>query len=70
MTKFNKILIKTIQLRERASFQMVSFHKIRTITRESIVQYKPLSEEDIIALNYVTKFHKILIKTTQLRERT
>ena len=43
VTKFHKILIKSIQLRERTSFQMVNFHKQRAIITESMVQYKPLS---------------------------
>ena len=67
--KFYKILIKTIQLREQTSFKTVNFHKQRAITHESIVRYRPLSnlEEDIMVLNNVTKFHKILIKTIRLR---
>ena len=43
ITKFHKILIKNIRLRERTSFQMVEFHKQRTITTESMVRYRPLS---------------------------
>ena len=43
VTKFHKILIKTIQLRERTSFQIVSFHKQRAITPEGMVRYGPLS---------------------------
>ena len=43
MTKFYKILIKTIRLRKRTSFQMVNFHKQRAITTESMVRYGPLS---------------------------
>ena len=43
MTKFHKILIKNIQLREQTSFQMVNFHKQRAITTESMVRYGPLS---------------------------
>ena len=39
VTKFHKILIKSIQLREPTSFQMVNFHKQRAITTESMVQY-------------------------------
>ena len=37
VTKFHKILIKTIQLREPISFKTVNFHKQRAITSESIV---------------------------------
>ena len=32
MTKFQKILIKNIRLRERTSFKTVNFHKQRAIT--------------------------------------
>ena len=37
-----------------------------------MVSYRPLSklEEEIMILNNVTKFHKTLIKTIRLRERT
>ena len=43
VTKFHKILIKNIRLRERTSFQMVNFHKQKAITLESMVRYEPLS---------------------------
>ena len=43
VTKFHKILIKNILLRERISFKMVNFHKQRAITTESMVPYRPLS---------------------------
>ena len=43
VAKFYKILIKTVQLRERISFQTVNFHKQRAITPESMVPYGPLS---------------------------
>ena len=43
VTKFHKILIKTIRLREQTSFQMVNFHKQRAITTENMVRYGPLS---------------------------
>ena len=39
VTKFHKILIKSIRLRERTSFQMVNFHKERAIPTESMVRY-------------------------------
>ena len=42
-TKFHKILIKNIRVRERTSFKTVIFHKQRAITTESLVQYGPLS---------------------------
>ena len=38
VTKFHKILIKNIRLRERTSFQMVNVHKQRAITTESLVR--------------------------------
>ena len=65
VTKFHKILIKTIRFRERTLFQMVNLHKQRARTPEGIMGYGPLSnltERDIMVLNNVTKFHKILIK--------
>ena len=43
VTKFHKILIINIRLRERTSFQMVNFQKQRAITTESLVRYGPLS---------------------------
>ena len=43
VTKFHKILIKNIRLRELTSFQIVNFHKQRVIILESIVRYRPLS---------------------------
>ena len=51
---------------------MVNFHKQRAITTEkqdaiwTIIEL----EEDIMVLNNVIKFHKILIKNILLRERT
>ena len=39
VTKFQKILIKTIRLREWTSFKTVNFHKQSAITAESMVQY-------------------------------
>ena len=41
VTKFHKILIKNIRLRERTSFKLLNFHKQRAITTESMVQYRP-----------------------------
>ena len=43
VTKFHKILIKNIRVREGTSFKTVNFHKQRAITTESMVQYGPLS---------------------------
>ena len=43
VTKFHRILIKTIRLREPTSFKTVIFHKQRAITPESMVPYRPLS---------------------------
>ena len=74
MTKFHKILIKNIRVRERTSFKTVNFHKQRPITTESMVRYGPLSNLKktswYIVLNNVTKFCKILIKNIRVRERT
>ena len=42
VTKFHKILIKTIQLRDRTWFQMVNFRKQMAITPEGNVRYGPL----------------------------
>ena len=42
LTKFHKIMIKTIRLRERTLFQTVNFHKQRAITPESMVRYNQL----------------------------
>ena len=72
VTKFHKILIKTIRLRERTSFKTVNFHKQRATyclnhgTIWTIIEL----EEGIMILNNGTKFHKILIKNIRLRERT
>ena len=72
VTKFHKILIKNIRVGERTSFQIVKFHKERAITVESLVQKWTIIEleEDIMVLNNVTKFHKILIKNIRVREWT
>ena len=43
VTKFHKILIKSMQLREQRLFQMVNFYKQRAISTESMVRYGPLS---------------------------
>ena len=65
VTKFYKILIKTIRLRKGTVFQNAHFHKQRARTPEghgaiwTIIEH----EEDIMVLNNVTKFHNILIKT-------
>ena len=42
VTKFHKILIKNIRVRERILFKTVNFHKQRAITTESLVRYGPL----------------------------
>ena len=72
VTKFHKILIKNIQVRERTSFKTVNFHKQRAITAESPVRYGPLSnlKKKIMVLNNVNKFHKILIKNIRVKEWT
>ena len=43
VTKFHKILMKTIRLRERTLFKKVNFHKQRAITAESMERYGPFS---------------------------
>ena len=72
VTKFLKILIRSIRLRKRAWFQIVNFHKQMPITTESNVRYGPIikPKENIMVLNNVTKFHKILIRSIRLRERS
>ena len=44
LTKFHKILIKNIRVRERTLFKTVNFHKLRAITTESMVRCGPLSK--------------------------
>ena len=66
VTKFHKILTKNIRVRERTSFKTVNFHKQRAITLESAIWTIIELEEDIMILNNVTKFHKILIKIFKL----
>ena len=39
VTKFHKILIKTIHLREQKLFEMMNVHKQRAVALESIVKY-------------------------------
>ena len=41
VTKFHRIIIKTIRVREQTSFQPMIF--LRAITPESMVPYRPLS---------------------------
>ena len=43
VTKFHKILIKTIPLREWISFKTVNLHKQRAITTEGMDRYEPIS---------------------------
>ena len=43
VTKFHRIIIKTICVRKQTSFQPMIFHKLRAITPESMVPYRPLS---------------------------
>ena len=43
VTKFHKILIKAIRLRERTTLKTVNFHKQRAITAESMVRPGKLS---------------------------
>ena len=67
VTKFHKILINNIRLRERTSFKTVNFHKQRAITAIwTIIEL----EEYIMVLNNVTKFHKIRSKSIRFRGNT
>ena len=43
VTKFHKILIENIRVRERTSFKTLNFHKQMAITTESLMEYGPLS---------------------------
>ena len=43
VTKFHRIIIKTIHAKEQMSFQSMIFHKLRAITPYSMVSYRPLS---------------------------
>ena len=43
VTKFHRIIIETIHLREQTLFQPTIFHKLRAITPLSMVPYRPLS---------------------------
>ena len=71
VTEFHKILINSIGLRERTSFQMVIFHKQRAILQKACAIWTIIElQEDIMVLNNVTEFHKILIKSIGLREGT
>ena len=72
VTKFNKILIKNIRVREQTLFKTVNFHKQRAISTESLVGaiWTIIELEENMVLNNVTKFHKILIKNIRVREPT
>ena len=72
VTKFHKILITSIGLRERTSFKMVNLHKQKghNCWKHGAIWIITELEEGIIVLNNVTKFHKIVIKSIRLRERT
>ena len=59
VTKFHKILIKSIQLREWNIVSNGEFYKQR---KHGGIWTIIKLEEDIMVLNNVTKFHKILIK--------
>ena len=43
VTKFHRIIIKSIHVREQTSFQPMIFHKLRAISPKSMVPYRPLS---------------------------
>ena len=73
VTKFHKILIKNIRLKERTSFKMIIFYKQMAISiyrKHGAIWTIIELEEDILVLNNVAKFHKILIKNIRVRERT
>ena len=72
VTKFHKILIKSIWLREQTSFQMVNFLKTKghNYWKHGAIRTIIKLEEVFMVVNNVTKFHKILIKNIWLRERT
>ena len=65
---FHKVVIKNTGLNQTPS-KMVNFHEQRAITLESMVGYGRFSNLRRHVQNNVTKFHKILTKTIQLRER-
>ena len=67
VTKFHKILIKNILVREQTSFKTVNGHNYR---KPGAIWTIIKLEEDIMVLNNVTNFHKILIKNIRVRERT
>ena len=46
--------------------KILNFHKQMAITPEGMMWYGPFY---IMVLNNVTKFHKVLLKTIQLREQ-
>ena len=66
VTKFHRIIIKTIHVREQTSFQPMINNSLKHGAIQTIIKH----EEDIMVLNNVTKFYKILTKTIQLREGT
>ena len=49
---------------------MANFHEQRAITPEGMIWTILKLEEDIMVLNNVTKFHKAIFETIQLREGT
>ena len=73
VTKFHKILIKYIRVRERTSFKTVNFHKQRAITTESMVRYGPLSvtliltelfQHNLINGSYLTACYRYQVMMT------
>ena len=67
VTKFHKILMKNIRVRERTSFKTVNFHKQRPqLLKPGAIWTIIELEEGIMVLNNVTKFHKILMKIFEL----
>ena len=67
--KIHKAVIKNGRLIDQTPSKTVTFHEQRTITLEGMVRYGTIIElvKVITVLNNVTKFHKTLIKTNQLR---
>ena len=71
VTKFHKILIKNIRVRERTSFKTVNFHKQRAITTKSLVQYGPLwnLKKTLWYLTMSPSFIKVSSKVFDLESR-
>ena len=70
MIKLHEVLIEITQFKD-VTTSKTEHHEQRAITPEGMVQYGPLckSRKNIMILNSVTKFHKVLIKIIQLQWR-